>query len=469
MRRRNRAPTAALALIVGLAAAPAWAQAGRAATASDVSSALEATARVAGPAVVQIFTTSYAAGGLVPRAPDLVTPQRSSGSGVIVDAAGYILTNAHVVRGAQQLRVALPSGTVGQSILAPRRRTVEAQVVGIDLETDLAVIKVADSKLPALPFGDSDELRAGQLVLAVGSPLGFENTVSLGIVSSVARQLVPESPMVYIQTDASINPGSSGGPLLDLRGRIVGINTLIVSQGGANEGLGFAAPSNIVRTVYEQIRKNGRVRRGDIGIRAQTLTPPLASGLGLTRTEGAIISDVTPGGMAERAGVRIGDIVLTLDGRPMENGRQLQVGLYRRFAGDVVTLEIARDGEVSKYPVAIAERNDPLADLSGTIDARENLVPRLGILGVALDRRTATMLPLLRVRAGVMVVSTIAGAIDTREGALEVGDVIYAVNRKPVAGLSELIRLLGELKSGDGVVLHIDRRGELMFLAYTAE
>jgi serine protease Do len=470
VRRSSGSLALALVLSIGLAVAPASAQTARAVTANDVSSSLEATARVAGPAVVQIFATSYAAGdGLVPRPADLVTTQRASGSGVIVDPSGYIVTNAHVVRGAQQVRVELPSGTVGQSILAPRRRTVEAQIVGIDLETDLAVIKVAGSALPALPFGDSDELRAGQLVLAVGSPLGLENTVSLGIVSSVARQLAPESPMVYVQTDASINPGSSGGPLVDLRGRIVGINTLNVSQRGANEGLGFAAPSNIARTVYEQIRKHGRVRRGDIGIRAQTLTPTLASGLGLTRADGVVVADVTPGGMAERAGIRVGDVVLTLDGRPMENGRQLQVGLYRRFVGDVVTLEVERNGEVSKYPVAISEREDPLADLSATMDPREHLIPRLGMLGVSLDRRIAAMLPRLRVRAGVMVVTTVAGSIDTRDGTLEAGDVIYAVNRKPVASLSELRALLGELKSGDAVVLHLDRRGELMFLAFVAD
>ena len=192
---------------------------------------------------------------------------------MIVDADGYIVTNAHVVTGAQRLRVDIPLPVTGGSILAARSRTVDAAIVGIDLETDLAVIKVEERNLAALPFGDSDELRVGQLVLAFGSPLGLDNSVSLGVVSAIARQLEPESPMVYVQTDASINPGSSGGPLVDLRGRIVGINTLILSQAGGFEGLGFSAPSNIVRTVYEQIRRFGRVRRGDIGVRAQTVTP----------------------------------------------------------------------------------------------------------------------------------------------------------------------------------------------------
>ena len=226
-----------------------------------------------------------------------MTTQRASGSGVIVDPDGYIVTNAHVVQGAQRLRVELPAPVDGRSILADtqphgeRRRSSEST-----LETDLAVIKVDEQRLPALAFGDSDELRAGQIVLAFGSPLGLHNSVSLGVVSAVARQLEPESPMIYVQTDASINPGSSGGPLVDLRGRLVGINTLIVSQAGGNEGLGFAAPSNIVRTVYEQIRKTGRVRRGDIGVRAQTVTPALAAGLQSARAiTASVLADVLPG------------------------------------------------------------------------------------------------------------------------------------------------------------------------------
>ena len=176
----------------------------------------------------------------------------------------------------------------------------------MDLETDLAVLKIERDKLPALPFGDSDELKSGQLVLAFGSPLGLANSVTLGIVGAVARQLEPESPMVWVQTDASINPGSSGGPLVDLRGRIFGINTQNASQSGGNEGLGFASPSNIVRTVYEQIKTTGRVRRGDIGVRVQSITPALARGLGLARDYGVIVADVAPGSSAERLGCRRG-------------------------------------------------------------------------------------------------------------------------------------------------------------------
>jgi serine protease Do len=439
-------------------------------TAADLSGSLEATASLVGPAVVEIFTTSYIPNeGIVPRAVDLVTTQRASGSGVIVDPEGFIVTNAHVVRGARRLRVALPVTASGRSILAAGNRTVNGRIIGIDPETDLAVIKVDVVNLPALAFGDSDELRAGQIVLAFGSPLGLNNSVSLGVVSAVARQLEPESPMIYVQTDASINPGSSGGPLVDVRGRIVGINTLIVSQEGGNEGLGFAAPSNIVRTVYEQIRTIGRVRRGDIGIRAQTVTPELASGLSLGRDNGVVLADVLPGSPAARAGLRPGDLVLTLDGKSMENGRQLQVRLYRRVAGDVVALEILRDNQVISVPVTMTERQDPLSGLSVSADPRENLVRRLGILGVNLDQRIMEMLPVQRVRSGVVVVSTVAGALDARDGGLVMGDIIHAVNRTRVEGLAGLRSALDGLKTGDPVVLQLERGGELMYLAFTVE
>jgi serine protease Do len=468
------AALAVAGLLLEAAGAPAQAQTQTrprtATSAAELSSALEATARLVAPAVVQIFATSYAPReGLVPRTADLVATERASGSGVIVDPDGYIVTNAHVVRGAQQVRIAVHEQASGQSILARTSRTVVGQVVGIDVETDLAVVRIDEPKLTALTFGDSDDLRAGQLVLAFGSPLGLNNSVSLGVVSAVARQLEPESPMIYVQTDASINPGSSGGPLVDVNGRLVGINTLIVSQAGGNEGLGFAAPSNIVRNVYDQIRKNGRVRRGEIGVRAQTVTPVLAAGLGLPRDYGVVLADVRPGTPAARAGLGPGDLVISLDGKPLENGRQFQVGLYRRGVGDFVTLDILRGGAPLKVVVSIAERHDPLGNLAGSVDARQNLVPRLGVLGVNLDPQIAAMLPMIRTQSGVVIASTVPGAIDSRDGGLAPGDIVYAVNRKAVSGLDELRTILNAFKPGDAVVLHLERQGELTYLAFTIE
>ncbi|MCP5118078.1 MAG: trypsin-like serine protease, partial [bacterium] len=191
------------------------------------------------------------------------TRQQSGGSGVIISSDGYVVTNAHVVFGAQRLQVIMSSqldrGVDRKSILKPAVRSARAEVVGVDFETDLALLKISGNGLPAIEFGDSDELRPGQIVLAFGSPLGLENSVSMGVVSSPARQLTPEDPMIYIQTDAPINPGNSGGPLVNTDGEIVGINTLILSQSGGSEGLGFAAPSNIVKNVIEHIRTEGRM------------------------------------------------------------------------------------------------------------------------------------------------------------------------------------------------------------------
>ena len=248
---------------------------------ADLSQSLQALAAKVSPSVVQIFVTGYSAPDEEDRGasgePQL---ERSSGSGVIVDPDGYIVTNAHVVENATRIEVELPldaaSVAPGRSILKRRGRTVGGQIVAIDHETDIAVVKVEAHGLPALPFGDSDDLRSGQLVLAFGSPLGLASSVSMGVVSAVARQLTPEDPMIYIQTDATINPGNSGGALVDTEGRLVGVNTLIYSQSGGSEGIGFAAPSNIVRNVFSQILQYGRVRSGEIGVNPQTITPLLA-------------------------------------------------------------------------------------------------------------------------------------------------------------------------------------------------
>jgi serine protease Do len=445
--------------------------AGTADAALAVSRAIEATASAAGAAVVEIFTMSYApTEGRVAGTNDLVRTQRASGSGAIVDPSGYIVTNAHVVRGAQRIRVEVPTVPGGGSILAARGRLLDGRIVGLDLETDLAVIKVDAAGLTSLAFGDSDDLRAGQLVVALGSPLGFHNSVSLGVVSAVARQLEPESPMVYVQSDAAISSGSSGGPLVDLHGRLVGINTLVAErEGAAGDGPGFAAPSNIVRSVYEQIRAHGSVRRGDIGVRPQTLTPALAAGLGLGRDRGVVLADVVPGGPAAQAGVRPGDVVVALDGKPMENGRQLQVGLYRRGLGDVVALDIVRDGQPQTLRVTMTARRDSPVDLAAGADPRQHVVARLGILGVDVDAAIARVLPPLRIVAGVLVVSSTPGVLDTRDGDLRAGDVIHVVNRQPVAGLSDLRAAVGSLKTGDPVVLHVERAGELLYVTFVAD
>jgi len=465
-----------LCALAVLAATPVQAQPatrGAAAMASDLRAAsrqLEALAERVGRSVVEIFTLGYASSDLADAERGLlVAPSRGSGSGVIVDPDGYIVTNAHVVQGAHRIQVELPvTDPPGRSVLGARPRLVGAQLVALDEETDLAVLKVAERGLQALPFGDSDLVRPGQIVLAFGSPLGLNSTVTLGVVSAVARQLEPEDPMIYLQTDAPINPGSSGGPLVNVEGEIVGINTLILSQSGGNEGLGFAAPSNIVRRVFEQIRAYGRVRRGDIGIRAQTITPLLATGLGLSRTSGVILSDVLPDGPAARAGLRIGDVVVRLDGKPMENGRQLLVNLYSR-AGETVRLDCERGGQPFSVAVAVSERDDDTARLTALVDPRRHVVPRLGILGLTLDAPLAHLLRVSRARAGVVVAGTSGDVVPGSDDRLRVGDVIHALNGRPVASVEALQEAVAALPVGAAMVLHVERGGVLVFVTLRVE
>ncbi|HYZ83195.1 MAG TPA: trypsin-like peptidase domain-containing protein, partial [Bryobacteraceae bacterium] len=280
------------------------------------------------PAVVQILTRRLDSGD----DRQLVRTSRGTGSGVMVDPEGYIVTNAHVVGGAEDVQVLVhepaDKNEPAHSILKRAGRLVTAKVIGQDRETDLAVVKIDGKNFPHLPFGDSESLRQGQLVFAIGSPFGLENSVTMGVVSSVARQVRPDDPMIYIQTDAAINPGNSGGPLVNAEGRLMGINSSILSSSGSNAGVGFAAPSNIVKSVYAQIRQQGFVRRGQIGLVTQTISYGLAQALGLNRTWGVLVSDVRPGGAAEAAGIEEKDVILTLNGKPMENSRQFGVNIY---------------------------------------------------------------------------------------------------------------------------------------------
>ena len=428
---------------------------------------LQELAEKVGPSVVQILTLGYARADLAEGERGVfIAPSRGAGSGVIVDPSGYIVTNAHVVQGAHRIQVELPiSAPAGRSLLPPRPRLVGGQLVAIDEETDLAVIKVGEQNLPALAFADSDEVRPGQIVLALGSPLGLSSSVTLGVVSAIARQLEAEDPMVYLQTDAPINPGNSGGPLVDVNGEIVGINTLILSQSGGHEGLGFAAPSNIVRRVFEQIRQFGRVRRGEIGVRAQTITPLIAEGLGLGRAEGVVLSDVYPEGPAATAGVEVGDVVLRLDGKPMENGRQLQVNLYSRAVGDRVRLDLERRGQALTLAVPVVEREDDPNRFSTMARPEDHLVPRLGILGLSMSAELAALLPDLRISTGVVVAGSSGEAVPGGEGKLEPGDVIHAVNGRAVRTLPELRAAVDAVAAGSALVLQIERDAALQFLA----
>ncbi|HKW96327.1 MAG TPA: trypsin-like peptidase domain-containing protein [Bryobacteraceae bacterium] len=433
----------------------------------ELSAALETLANRAGRAVVQVFSTGYTISSEEDDSEDtsLIAKQRSTGSGVIISADGFIVTNAHVVRGGRRIEVQLPESdrAPGHSVVRPSGKRLAAKIQGIDRDSDLALLKIDQTGLPFLTLGDSEELRQGQLVLAFGNPLGLANSVTMGVVSSIARQIQAEDPMIYIQTDAPINPGNSGGPLLDPDGHVVGINTFILTQSGGSEGIGFAIPSNIVRTVVRQLQKDGHVHRGEIGVYAQTITPSMAAGLKLARDWGVVLGDVDPNGPAAEAGLKVGDIVLSLDGKPMENARQLQVNLYGRAVGDKVTLEVRRDNRKLSFDVEVIERDDDPLRFADMANPEKNVIARLGILGVDINQQVAQMLPELRKKYGVVVAARAAGSSYSGAG-LKPGDVIYSLNGAPVTSVAALRQALDQRKADDPTVLQIERDGKLMFL-----
>jgi len=340
--------------------------------------------------------------------------RRRGGVGVFVSAQGHVVTNAHLVAGATEIRVmrilASEGPRVEGSAVRPRGELVKAELLGYDLETDLAVLKTDQLVLRYLRFGDSDRLSKGSLVFAFGSPRGMDDSLSMGIVSSTARQLSPDDPMIYLQTDASVTEANDGGPLVDGEGRLVGLSN--IKKIGPSDRFGYAAPSNIVRTVYEQIRSGGSVRRGVLGISTRTITPQMAAALKLPVDHGVIVEDVLPGGPASMRDVRIGDVILNLDDKPMENARQLEVNIYQRRLGDAVKLTALRDGEEIAFEVSVAERPKSPAEFSAWIkDPTDHFVRQLGILGVDLDEDLSDMMPWTRVDGGVIVAALPAAVV----------------------------------------------------------
>ena len=438
----------------------------------QLNSAIEQlTARIS-PAVVQILVTGYGALEENNRGQTaLITREHAIGSGVIVDSNGYIMTNAHVVEGAQRIHVALPLPSAHfPDQIAPvgKQRIVEARLIGLHRETDLALLKIDQTGLPTLSLGSRRPVHQGQLVFAMGSPEGLENSVTMGVVSSVARQADPNRPMVYIQTDAPINPGNSGGPLVDTEGYVIGINTFILSAAGGSEGLGFAIPARIVGFVYESLRKYGHVHRIEVKAGAQTITENLAKGLGLAQNWGVVIDDVTPGGPAEAAGVKIGDIVVSADGRLIGTLPAFTAALYLHPLDEVLKLEVLRGSERKTFFIAALEMKDPMDALPDLANSRENLVARLGILALTLDDRLRSMLGTPRNPSGVVVVGRVADFMSSATG-LETGDVIHSVNQTSIDSLSSLRTALNLIKSHDPVVLQVERGGGLLWLTFEME
>lgn len=435
----------------------------------DLDNSLETVISKVSPAVVQIVVAGYGPSEEHGHATARIVRQHAIGAGIIVDPDGYIMTNAHVVEGAQRIRVILPplfsDSPEGVQPNHPGQ-ILEATLLGTHKQSDLALLKVEGTHLPTVSLRGNLRVRQGELVFAIGSPEGLRNSVSMGVVSSVARQLDSDDPMVYVQTDAALNPGNSGGPLVDVDGNVVGINTLKLSESGS-EGLGFAIPAALVNFDYENLRKHGRVQRAAIGAKAQNISPRLAAGLGLARTWGAIISDTRPGGAAEASGLQVGDVVLAMDNRPILSLPDFISALYLHPVDQVLKIDVLRGMSPMSFNIAVTvyhEKIDALADLP---DLQKTLIRKLSIFVTDLDDTVKGLLSSNRSDSGVVVVAQTAGP--NANSGLETGDIIRAIDRTPLQSTSQFQSMVRNLKSGDTVVLQIDRNGELQYLAFEME
>ncbi|WP_142847812.1 DegQ family serine endoprotease [Telmatospirillum sp. J64-1] len=374
---------------------------------------------------------------------------QSVGSGVIIDAVnGYVVTNRHVIADADQIEIVLAD-----------RRQLTAEMVGTDPDTDIALLRVDNPEgLTSVPFGDSEQLQVGDFVVAIGNPFGIGQTATLGIVSAVGRTgLGIEGYENFIQTDASINPGNSGGALVDQQGRLVGINTAILARGGGNIGIGFAIPVNMVRYVAEQIIEHGEVRRGQLGVLIQDLTSDIAQAMGLDRTGGAVVSQVTPGSPAEQAGLQPGDVVIAIDGREVETSAQLRnmVGLMQ--PNTQVNLTILRDGRQQQVQAQLERQQQAQAAPPEQPSANGGRLGGVQLSEIPVDH------PLHNQVRGVLVQQVAPGSRAARAD-LRDGDIILGIDRRPVTSPQEL-HAIAQQRPDRPMLLQVRRGERLMFLA----
>lgn len=380
--------------------------------------------------------------------------EQALGSGVVVRSDGHILTNEHVIDGAEDIKVDLPN-----------RRTYSAKLVGSDAPSDLALLKINASDLRVLGLGDSDAVRVGDVCLAVGNPLGVGETVTSGIISAKQRATGLSSGNFedFLQTDAPINRGNSGGALVNTRGELIGINSQIISSTGASIGIGFAIPSNMARSVMDQLISKGKVQRGMLGVGIQSLTSDLASGLGLKDVRGVLVNNVTPGGPGEKAGLRPGDVILKLNGKDVNDPNTLRNEIAEIAPGTQVTLTILRNGTQQDIRSILGELTPEAAQAAQQGQGGGQGGSRLGIEVAPLDPQTAAQLGLPQNMQGLVVGSVDAGGPAAQAG-LEEGDVIVEVNRQKVRTPEDMQRALAASGNRPPLFL-INRRGQTLFLA----
>ena len=429
-----------------------------------------------GPAVVNISTTQSVRNPLVPQIPNLqeddpfyeffrrFIPQpgprdresqsQSLGSGFIISQDGYILTNAHVVETAEEITVKLND-----------KREFKAKVIGADRRTDVALIKVDAANLPAVRFGDPSRLKVGEWVLAIGSPFGFENTVTAGIVSAKGRSLPQENYVPFIQTDVAVNPGNSGGPLFNLRGEVVGINSQIYSRTGGFMGLSFAIPIDVANDIAQQLRTTGKVTRGRIGVVIQPVTKELADGFGLPRQQGALVNSVEKGGPADKAGIEAGDVILRFDGKPVNSSEDLPRIVGTTKPGSRAALQLWRNKQAREVQVVVAEMQDERA----ARQARRGGKPpatAAGQYGLTLSELTEAQRGELKLSGGVLVENAQGAA--ARAG-IRRGDVILAVNNQDVKSIEQFNQMMGQFDKGRIIALLIRRGTNSLYIPFRVD
>jgi serine protease Do len=377
------------------------------------------------------------------------------GSGVIVSKDGYIVTNNHVVDKATDIQVELLDG-----------RRIKAKVIGTDKDTDVAVLKITAQDLPTVRFADSSKSRVGDLVFAIGNPFGVGQTVTMGIVSAKGRAVGRiETFMDFIQTDASINPGNSGGALVNASGDLVGINTAILANGSeGNQGIGFAIPVNLARNVMDQLIKSGKVVRGYMGVGLQNIDADLQSKFNLPSTQGALVRELEPGKPGEKAGLKVGDVILGINGEPVQDSNSLTIRVIQMQPGSVANLDVLRNGQKMKVDVTLGTR--PTEGKSGRNFNQGN--PSGGenaLEGVAVETLTPEIAQQINVPPSTkgVVVDSVDDGSPAAEANLQRGDVITQVNRQPVANENDYNRLINQAK-GDSVLLYINRSGSNIFI-----
>ena len=426
------------------------------------------------PAVVNISTTRVVRRGREERpffndpyfrqffgdsfsAPQVPREQKvqSLGSGVIVDPNGYIITNNHVVDHAEEVRVLLGD-----------KREFKGKVIGTDPKTDLAVVKIDAKNLPTVPWADSAQLQVGEYVLAVGNPFGLNQTVTMGIVSAVGRANVGIADYEdFIQTDAAINPGNSGGALVNTRGELIGINTAIFSQSGGYMGIGFAVPSEMAKPVMESLIKTGKVVRGWLGVSIQEMTPKLAEQFGLKESKGVLVSDVLPKSPAEQAGIKRGDILLEIDGKPIEGAAQLRNIVTEAPVGKTLRIKRFSDGKESEVAVTIGEQPKEIARRGETEKAPPTALSGMQVQNLTPEIAAALGLP--KDEQGVVIDRVEPGSLADEAG-LQRGDVIVEINRQPIKDANDYNRAVSGLKRDEAALLLVNRRGATLFVTLSA-